>query len=100
MGRIDRSVGEKKDQIDHDNVTEGSKACYHRHAQTRCTVQRQLLQRREQEEDREHEIGPGPKWNVLPSQDANELRPQRSPPFAESRPCRQREMKWMLPHER
>ena len=41
-----------------------------------------LLQRHEQEEDREHEIGPGPKQNVLPPQDANELRPQRSPPLA------------------
>src|SRR5260370_22070669 len=97
MGRSDRRVGEEKNQIDQDKIAEDGKACHDRHARTRCT-QREFLQRDEEEEGREHDISPGPKHNVLPAQDANEFRPQRGAPFAESRPCRQREMKWMLPH--
>src|SRR5260370_14618691 len=97
MGRSDRRVGKEKNQIDQNKIAEDGKACHDRHARTRCT-QRQLLQRDEEEEGREHDISPGPKPDVLPAQDANEFRPQRGAPFAESRPCRQREMKWMLPH--
>src|SRR5260370_8428912 len=97
MGRSERRVGEEKNQIDQHKIAEDGKACHDRHARTRST-QRQFLQRDEQEESREHDISPGPKHNVLPAQDANEFRPQRGAPFAESRPCRQREMNWMLPH--
>src|SRR4051812_19296942 len=97
MGRSDRRVGEEKKKKNQKKKAKDGKACRDRHARTRCT-QRQFLQRDEQEESREHDISPGPKHNVLPAQDANEFRPQRGAPFAEGRPCRQREMKWMLPH--
>src|SRR5258706_3883719 len=97
MGRSDRRVSEEKKQIAQAKIAEDGKACHDRRARPRST-QRQFLQRDEQEECREHDISPGPKHNVLPAQDANEFRPQRGAPFAESRPCRQREMKWMLPH--
>src|SRR6266496_3976263 len=87
----DRCVGEEKDQIHSHEVAQDTKSRYDRHARTDGPVQIQSLQRNDHKNDCEHEINPAWKPNILPPQDANQLRPQRASPDSQSGPCRQRE---------
>src|SRR6266436_6090786 len=45
-------------------------------------------------------LSPRPKQNILPSQDAYQLRPQPVSPHTHRRPCCQREMERVFPHVR
>ena len=73
MIHIKGCIGDKEDQINDRNVAQNNKTGKYRDPRSTRSVQLQFLQRYQHEKDREHEISPGGKQNILPAQNANEL---------------------------
>ena len=98
MVHIKRRIGQKKNQIHKDDIAQNNKPGNHCHTCTGRAAHLKFLERHEKEKDRECDVGPGWKQNILPAHDANQFLPQPIPPAAESPPCCQREMIWVIPH--
>ena len=98
MIHIKGRIGEIKNQIHEDDIAKNNKPANHRYSCTGRAAHLKFLERHEKQKDREREVGPSWKQNILPAYDAYEFLPQPIPPAAECPPCRQRKMVWMLPH--